>query len=85
MTTPKTIGIIAHAGKEGAGDLIRRITAEFARRDAPFLIERATAAAAGLVSDLDETALAERCDILLVMGGDGSILRALHRLSLIHI
>jgi NAD+ kinase len=79
MTTPQTIGIIAHAGKEGAGDLVRAVTTEFTRRNAPFLIERATAAAAGLSSDLDETALAERCDILLVMGGDGSILRALHR------
>jgi NAD+ kinase len=79
MIPPSTIGIIAHAGKEGAGDLVRAVTDELARRDASFLIERATAAAAGLSSDLDETALAERCDILLVMGGDGSILRALHR------
>ena len=79
MNLTQTIGIIAHAGKEGAGDLVRAVTAEFIRRNAPFLIERATAAAAGLSSDLDETALAERCDILLVMGGDGSILRALHR------
>jgi NAD+ kinase len=79
MKPPQTIGIIAHAGKEGSGDLVRAVTSEFSRRKASFLLERATAAAAGLTSDLDETALAERCDILLVMGGDGSILRALHR------
>lgn len=74
-----TIGIIAHAGKEGAGDLVRAVSSEFSRRKAAFLIERTSAAAAGLSSDLDEAGLAERCDILLVMGGDGSILRALHR------
>jgi NAD+ kinase len=79
MNPSQTIGIIAHAGKEGAGDLVRAVTEEFSRRNAPFLLERATAAAAGLSSELDETALAERCYILLVMGGDGSILRALHR------
>jgi NAD+ kinase len=74
-----TIGIIAHAGKEGAGDLVRAVITELRRRNAPFLLERATAAVAGHSSDLDEAALAECCDILLVMGGDGSILRALHR------
>lgn len=79
MSPTQTIGIIAHVGKEGAGDLVRAVTEEFTRREARFLVERATAAAAGFVSELDETALAERCDILLVMGGDGSILRALHR------
>lgn len=79
MTHRMTIGIIAHAGKEGAGDLVRAVTAEFTRRNTPFLVERATAAAAGLASDLDEAAVAKGSDILLVMGGDGSILRALHR------
>jgi NAD+ kinase len=73
------IGLIAHTGKEGAGDLIRAVAGELARRGAPFLMERSTAAAAGSSSGLDEAALAGRSDILLVMGGDGSILRALHR------
>ena len=42
-------------------------------------MEKATASLIGAESALDEADLAERCDILLVMGGDGSILRALHR------
>jgi len=77
-STPR-IGIIAHAGKEGSGSLVLAITRELTRRGATFLIERVTAAAAGLASELDEAGVAKGSDILLVMGGDGSILRALHR------
>lgn len=73
------IGIIAHAGKEGAGDLVRAVTGELARRGASYLVEKSAAIAAGLSSDLDEAGVAERSGALLVMGGDGSILRALHR------
>jgi NAD+ kinase len=74
-----TLGLIAHAGKEGASALVRSLTEELDRRDASYLLERSTAALIGIDSPLDESALAERCDLLLVMGGDGSILRALHR------
>ena len=74
-----TLGLIAHVGKEGASSLVRSLTGELDRRRAPYLLEKATAALIGVDSPLDEAALAERCDILLVMGGDGSILRALHR------
>lgn len=73
------IGLIAHAGKEGAGDLVRSVASELRKRGARYLMEKATAALAGEPSELDEASLAERSDILLVMGGDGSILRALHR------
>jgi len=73
------LGLIAHAGKEGAAPLVKAVAAELQRRGASFLLEKATASLIGTESSLDETALAERCDILLVMGGDGSILRALHR------
>lgn len=73
------IGLIAHAGKEGAAPLVRAVAEELTRRKVRFLFERATGAIAGVDSSLDEAALAEKCDILLVMGGDGSILRALHR------
>jgi NAD+ kinase len=73
------IGLIAHAGKEGAEPLVRSVAKELAGRGARFLFERSTAALIGEDSPLDEAALAEQSDILLVMGGDGSILRALHR------
>ena len=74
-----TIGLIAHAGKEGSGHLVSLLTGELKRRNAPYLLEQATAALIGEASGLDEKELTRRCDLLLVMGGDGSILRALHR------
>jgi len=76
-----TVGLIAHVGKPGAGDLVRAVAGELHSRKAPYLIERATAEAAGLGPGIEETELASRSDLLLVMGGDGSILRALHRSS----
>ena len=76
---PKTIGLIAHAGKEGAAPLVRVITEELRSRKASFLMEKMTASLIGEPSSWDEISLAEQCDLLLVLGGDGSILRALHR------
>jgi len=73
------IGLIAHAGKEGAGNLVQTITTELDRRQAHYLLEKQTAALVGKITDLDENTLAAKCDLLIVMGGDGSILRALHR------
>lgn len=73
------VGLIAHVGKEGAAELVRQVAGELSSRNAPFLMERATAEIAGFDGGLDEPTLAGRCDILMVMGGDGSILRALHR------
>lgn len=79
MKPPKMIGLIAHAGKEGAADVVQSVVAELQKRNASFLMEKMTASLIGKVSALDEAALAEQCDLLVVMGGDGSILRALHR------
>ncbi len=74
-----TIGLIAHVGKEGAAQAVRLVVEELKKHQLPFLIEKATAALIGNSSSLDEATLAEQSDLLLVMGGDGSILRALYR------
>jgi len=73
------VGLIAHVGKDGSASLVQSVATELDRRNASYLFEKATAALIGRESDLDEALLSERCDLLLVMGGDGSILRALHR------
>lgn len=73
------IGLIAHVGKEGAAKAVQLVIQELKTFQLPFLIEQATAKLVGLTSSLDETTLAEQSDVLLIMGGDGSILRALHR------
>ena len=78
-TPPKVIGVIAHAGKEGAAPVVRVVVSELRRRNIPFFLEKMTASLIGELSSHDESYLAEHSDLLLVLGGDGSILRALHR------
>lgn len=74
------IGLIAHSGKPAAGMVVRDMITELQSAGVPFLAERNTAALAGLDSKLDENDLAARCELLVVMGGDGTILRVAHRL-----
>ena len=49
---PKTIGLVAHPGKPGVGELINSLAAEFSRRSMSILLEKETAAVAGKKSDL---------------------------------
>lgn len=74
------IGLLAHSEKPAAGIVVREMAAELARHGIPFLFEQNTAPLAGEVSDLDVQDLAERCELLVAMGGDGTILRIVHKL-----
>ena len=74
------IGLLAHSEKPGAAEVVRAMAAELDRHGVPFLFDRTTAPLAGAASDLDEQALAGRCELLVVMGGDGTILRVAHKL-----
>src|SRR5437870_8450855 len=71
---PKTIGMIAHPGKPGVGELIKSLTAEFARFSMSTLLEEETAAVSGQLSDTTIAQLAGKVDLLVVAGGDGTIL-----------
>ena len=71
---PKTIGLIAHPGKPGVGELINSLAAEFARHSMSILLEKETAAVAGKKSDLSVTEIGAKADLLVVAGGDGTIL-----------
>jgi NAD+ kinase len=71
---PKTIGLIAHTGKPGVGELIKSLTAEFARFSMSTLLEKETAAVSGQRSDTTIAQLAGKVDLLVVVGGDGTIL-----------
>lgn len=78
-TSSQIIGLIAHVNKQGASAVIENVVKELEYHKISFLMERATAALIKKSSNLDEAALAEQCDLLFVMGGDGSILRAVYR------
>jgi NAD+ kinase len=74
------IGLIAHSEKPAAATVVRAMAAELENHGVTFLADRRTAPLAGVSSDFDVLDLAERCELLVVMGGDGTILRVVHKL-----
>jgi NAD+ kinase len=75
------IGLIAHSEKEEARTAVCAMIAELTKKSIEFDLEAETAALAGLESNLDETSLARKSELLVVMGGDGTILRVVHELG----
>ena len=71
---PKTVGLIAHTGKPGVGELINSLAAEFARFKMSILLEKETASVAGQSSQLSIAQLGDKTDLLVVVGGDGTLL-----------
>jgi NAD+ kinase len=78
---PKTIGLIAHTGKPGVAELIHAVLEEFARFSMSILVENETAALAGRKSDGSVQQLAAEADLLVVLGGDGTILNVAGQLG----
>ena len=78
---PKTIGLIAHTGKAGAAELVRSVSDEFARFSLSVLVESKTAQLAGGNSGYSINDLARDADLLVVLGGDGTILNVVGRLG----
>ena len=78
---PKTIGLIAHTGKPGVAELIHAVLEEFARFSMSILVEKDTAALAGRKSDGSVQQLAAKADLLVVLGGDGTILNVAGQLG----
>lgn len=71
---PKTIGLIAHTGKPGVGELINSLSAEFVRFKMSILLEKETATVARQSSQLSIAQLGDKSDLLVVVGGDGTLL-----------
>jgi len=78
---PKTIGLIAHTGKPGIADLVNAIVREFGRFSISVLLEKETAAIAGKKSGHSMPELGAGADLLVVAGGDGTILRVVGQLG----
>ena len=78
--SPKTVGLIAHTGKPGAAELVRQLVAEFGRSKVEVQVEAATAALAGLNSNRTIAQLGAEADLLVVLGGDGTILNVVSSL-----
>jgi len=78
---PKTIGIIAHTGKPDVGDLVNAIAQEFSSFSITPLLEKETARIAGKKSEYSISELGAAADLLVVAGGDGTILRVVGQLG----
>ena len=77
----KTIGLIAHTGKHGVAELINSIAEEFERFSISILFEKETARVAGKQRGYPVAELGGMTDLLVVAGGDGSILRVIGQLG----
>jgi NAD+ kinase len=73
-------GILARTDKPQSAALVRSLAEALAGRGVEVLLENNTAALTGSPG-VDDRQLASSCDLLLVLGGDGTILRALHRMQ----
>jgi NAD+ kinase len=71
---PTKIGLIAHPRKEGVAELVRSLNAELARVKLTVLLESRTAEVAGLKSSQTIQDLGREAELLVVLGGDGTIL-----------
>ena len=78
---PKTIGLIAHTGKTGVAELTRTIASELERAKLTVLLEADTAALAGLPDGRAIADLGRDADLLVVLGGDGTILHSVGQLG----
>jgi NAD+ kinase len=78
---PKTIGLVAHTGKPGVAGLISSIMNEFSRYSVSILLEKETAAIAGKKSGHTVPELGAAADLLVVAGGDGTILHVVGQLG----
>lgn len=77
----KVIGLIAHTAKPGVGDLVNALRDEFARASMSILLEKETATVAGQRSSHTIAQLGEEADLLVVIGGDGTILNVVGHLG----
>jgi NAD+ kinase len=74
----KTIGLIANASKAGVSELVQTVRAEIARSGLDAHLERRTAHLLGEGSGWPVRELARKCDLLVLMGGDGTLLQLVH-------
>jgi NAD+ kinase len=79
--SPKVIGLIAHTGKPGAAELIKAIADEFAKYSISAIIENDSAALAARKGEGTIREIASKADLLVVLGGDGTILNVTGQLG----
>jgi NAD+ kinase len=74
---PQRLGLIANASKARAPELARALSEEFTRFGVALEYDWATAKMLGMDCATSIRELARGCDLLVVLGGDGTLLQAL--------
>ena len=75
------LGLIANDSKPGARELVAALVSEFAVHPVTLHLDRRAAKLIGAEKSASESELAAHCELLIVLGGDGTILDALHALG----
>ena len=75
------IGLIVNDTKSGARELAHEIVGEFSRNGISPMLDARTAELIGADSASTPGALSRECELLVVLGGDGTILQVLHELE----
>ena len=75
------LGLIANDSKPGARELVAALVREFAAHPVELDLDHRAARLLGAEKSYDESELADRCELLIVLGGDGTILDVVHALG----
>lgn len=75
------VGIIANPNKNGAKKTIHKLCEALKRENLTPVLEAATAGLVGAGDGMDAARLADCCDVIAVLGGDGTMLNAANQLG----
>lgn len=81
MSKTRHIGLIANDSKASARETVRSLVKEFAGHGIQLHLDHRACRLLGNDGGLAEPELAEICELLIVLGGDGTILQVLHALG----
>lgn len=75
------VGLVAHSEKPNAAELLRLLASELRACGKTVLLETESAALVSESGGLSVAELGEQCGMLLVLGGDGTILRVVYEMG----
>ncbi len=81
MSSTRHIGLIANDSKPQARDVVQSLVREFSGRGVQLHLDHRAGRLIGAENGLTEPELADTCEMLMVLGGDGTILQVLHALG----
>jgi NAD+ kinase len=81
VSKTRHLGLIANDTKPGARELVQSLVREFGRNGVQLHLDPHAGRLIGAEHTLAEPELAEVCELLLVLGGDGTILQVLHAMG----